>query len=81
MIGIPAADWARFRRWSDAILKLSYTMRGMEHDAEPRPALTGFREVSAEMNEYRTKMISDRRAKPVDDLLTRLIEAEWTASA
>src|SRR6185436_3938705 len=29
LIGIPIADWARFRRWSDAILKLSYVVRGM----------------------------------------------------
>jgi cytochrome P450 len=76
MIGIPAADWARFRRWSDAILKLSYTMRGMEHDAEAATAMTGFREVTAEMNDYLTDMIAQRRAKPLDDLLTRLIEAE-----
>ena len=76
MIGIPAGDWARFRRWSDAILKLSYTMRGMEQDAEAATAMTGFREVTAEMNDYLADMIAQRRAKPMDDLLTRLIEAE-----
>ena len=76
MIGIPAADWARFKRWSDAILKLSYTMRGMEQDAETATAMTGFREVTAEMNEYLSEMIAQRRAKPADDLLTRLVEAE-----
>ena len=52
MIGIPAADWARFRQWSDVILKLSYTMRGMEHDAEAATAMTSFREVTTEMNAY-----------------------------
>jgi cytochrome P450 len=76
MIGIPSADWAHFKRWSDAILKLSYTMRGMEQDAEAATALTGFREVTAEMNEYLGEMIAQRRAKPADDLLTRLVEAE-----
>jgi cytochrome P450 len=76
MIGIPSADWARFKRWSDAILKLSYTMRGMEQDAETATAMTGFREVTAEMNEYLSEMIAQRRAKPTDDLLTRLVEAE-----
>ena len=76
MIGIPAADWARFRRWSDAILKLSYTMRGMEQDAEAATAMTSFREVTMEMNAYLADMIAQRRARPADDLLTRLIEAE-----
>lgn len=76
MIGIPGADWARFRRWSDAILKLSYTMRGVEQDAETATAMTGFRETTAEMNEYLTATIAQRRANPADDLLTRLVEAE-----
>ena len=76
MIGIPSADWARFKHWSDVILKLSYTMRGMEADAEAATAMTGFREVTAEMNDYLTDMIARRRAAPKDDLLTRLIEAE-----
>jgi len=30
MIGIPVEDWSRFRQWSDTILKISYSMRGME---------------------------------------------------
>jgi cytochrome P450 len=76
MIGIPSADWTRFKRWSDAILKLSYTMRGMEQDAETATAMTGFRQVTVEMNEYLTEMIAQRRAKPADDLLTRLVEAD-----
>jgi len=76
MIGIPSTDWARFKHWSDVILKLSYTMRGMEGDAEAPAAMAGFREVTAEMNDYLTRTISERRAAPKDDLLTRLIEAE-----
>jgi cytochrome P450 len=38
--------------------------------------MTGFREVTVEMNDYLADMISQRRAAPGDDLLTRLIEAE-----
>src|SRR5207248_1206959 len=30
MIGIPMNEWARFRRWSDSILKLSYSLSGGE---------------------------------------------------
>ena len=76
MIGIPIADWPRFKRWSDGILKLSYTMRGMERDEEAATALNVFRAVSAEMNSYLTEMIAQRKVAPKDDLLTRLVEAE-----
>jgi cytochrome P450 len=75
MIGIPTADWPRFKRWSDTILKLSYTLRGMEGE-ESATALTGFKEVTVEMNAYLTDMIAERRAAPKDDLLTRLVDAE-----
>src|SRR5689334_2911078 len=73
MIGIPSADWQRFREWSDEILRISYTMRGMEEDAESETALGGFYAVTMEMNEYLTRMIADRRTTPRDDLLTRLV--------
>jgi cytochrome P450 len=76
MIGIPSADWSRFRHWSDVILKLTYTMRGMEADAEAATAISGFTTVSSEMDAYLAEMIEQRRAAPRDDLLTRLVEAE-----
>jgi cytochrome P450 len=76
MIGIPIEDWPRFRHWSDVILKLSYTMRGMEADEEAATAIGGFTDVSNEMDAYLAEMIEGRRAAPRDDLLTRLVEAE-----
>src|SRR5262245_5675755 len=73
MIGIPASDWPRFKRWSDSILKLSYTRSGGE---EAEQASQEFAAVTAEMDLYLGEMIGLRRAAPQDDLLTRLIEAE-----
>lgn len=73
MVGIPEADWARFKRWSDSILKLSYTRSGGE---EAALAKSEFSAVSVEMNEYLGHMIAQRQARPEDDLLTRLVEAE-----
>jgi len=73
MIGNPVADWLTFRRWSDSILKLSYSRGG---GPEANAARQEFVAVHGEMNEYLTEMISARRAKPADDLLTRLIHAE-----
>src|SRR6185503_18933127 len=76
MIGIPIGDWPRFRHWSDEILKLSYSLRGMEAEEEATGAGSRFTAVSMEMNDYLTEMIALRRSSPRDDLLTRLIEAE-----
>ena len=73
MIGIPLADWARYKRWSDVILRLSYTRSGGE---EAESALRDFTAVTAEMDGYLADMIHERRQAPQDDLLTRLIEAE-----
>ncbi len=73
MIGIPAADWPRFKCWNDGILKLSYASSGGEVAVA---AVSEFDAVTAEMNIYLTDMIAQRRAAPKDDLLTRLVEAE-----
>ena len=73
MIGIPSADWLRFKQWSDVILKLSYARSG---GAEATQAGVDFNAVTVEMNDYLSHMIAQRRAVPQDDLLTRLVEAE-----
>jgi cytochrome P450 len=78
MIGIPAADWPQFRRWSDGILKLSYTIPGMESE-ETEGAVGEFGAVAAEIAAYLPALIEQRRARPEDDLLTRLVEAEVEA--
>jgi cytochrome P450 len=73
MIGIPDEDWPRFKRWSDGMLKISYTRSGGE---EAAAAWTEFLAVTAEMDAYVADMIARRRASPEDDLLTRMVEAE-----
>ena len=73
MIGMPIAEWPRFNRWSDAILKLSHTRSASEQAAT---ALSEFRNVSPEMSAYLAETIERRRANPKDDLLTRLVAAE-----
>lgn len=73
MIGIPAEDWAQFKRWSDGILKLSYARSG---GAEAEEAKRAFQSVTAEMGPYLGEMIRERRNAPRNDLMTRLIEAE-----
>jgi cytochrome P450 len=72
IIGIPLSDWAVYKRWSDIILRLSYTRSGGE---EAAAALRDYMAVSAEMDTYLAEMIVQRRASPRDDLLARLMEA------
>ena len=73
MIGVPVADWPRYKRWSDVILKLANTF---SRDAEAAKTLDEYRAVTAEMRVFLPDLIAQRRAAHQDDLLTRLIEAE-----
>jgi cytochrome P450 len=73
LIGIPPGDWARFRRWSDGILKISFTRAD---EATKTAAFAEFHAATVEMDAYLVEAIAERRRAPSDDLLTRLIEAE-----
>ena len=73
MIGVPAADWPRYKRWSDVILKLANTF---SRDEAAAATFTEYRAVTAEMRAFLPDLIAQRRAAHQDDLLTRLVEAE-----
>ncbi|MGH9277174.1 MAG: cytochrome P450 [Acidimicrobiales bacterium] len=69
MLGVPVEDRARFRplvRAATALLELYITPEGL---AEASAA-------SATMEDYFGALIAKRRARPQDDLLTKLIHAE-----
>jgi cytochrome P450 len=73
MLGIPVADLPQYKRWSDEILKLSYSLlRG----ADEVRAVSEFDSATAEMRAYLPQVLKQRRAAPKDDLLTRLALAE-----
>lgn len=74
MIGIPSEDWTQFRRWSDAMLKLSHTLSA---GAQAEAAVAEYRTTKAEMHPYFAAIIQQRLAVPQDDLLTRLLAAEF----
>jgi cytochrome P450 len=74
MLGIPLTDLPRFKRWSDVILNMSYTISGGAE--EGRAATEAFHAVTMEMNAYLADVLTERRAVPRDDLLTRLALAE-----
>jgi cytochrome P450 len=73
MLGIPEAERAPLKRWSDAILGLSDAVAGGETAAR---AVATFRAASAEMTPFVARLLDLRRASPRNDLLTRLVEAE-----
>jgi cytochrome P450 len=73
MLGAPVVDRPRFKHWNEVILRMSYTVPG---GAEAAGAMSGFATATAEMNDYLAALLEQRRAKPQDDLFTRLMQAE-----
>jgi cytochrome P450 len=64
MLGVPAADRADFRRWSDAVVEAAET-----NEADLFQAI-------GEFFAYLQARIDERRRKPSDDLISVLIQAE-----
>jgi len=73
MLGIPADNWARFKRWSDGILLLSDTISGTPEEAAR--AGQAFLAVRAEMEAYLDDFLKHRAAQS-NNLLSRLAAAE-----
>lgn len=73
LLGAPADDWPRFRRWSDAVMGLIHTVSGSPEAAH---AVSMYVAAHGEMQAYLAPLIEGRRAQPRDDLLSRLVQAE-----
>ncbi len=74
LLGLPASDWPRYKRWSDVMLRLANTFSGGEETAR---IFEEYGAVKAEMQAWFPDVIEQRRrAARQDDLLTRLIDAE-----
>ncbi|HLX87626.1 MAG TPA: cytochrome P450 [Acidimicrobiales bacterium] len=71
MLGVPAQDHEQFRVWSDALA------RGLDPDfLLPTEAVQERLAAIMSFVQYFAGLIEERRARPGDDLLTRLIQAE-----
>ncbi len=66
MLGIPVVDRAQFRTWTQALLN-AFSMPGQETQAI---------EVADTFIAYIRKLLGAKRVQPVDDLISRLIQAE-----
>lgn len=74
MLGLPIAEWRRFRRWSDVIVTSSSL--AIPGGAPWAATAADMALVRAEMKDSVREWIGARRAAPQDDLLTALIQAE-----
>ncbi len=74
MIGVPAADRAQFRKWSElSVESLGEGIGGMPIDPERMRVQM---QVAAEMDAYFWDQAEERRKRPKEDLLTGLVNAE-----
>jgi cytochrome P450 len=73
LIGIPPADYLRFKRWTDVTMSLAETVtRG----PEASKVASEFGAVKAEMADYLGGLLEERRREPKDDLLSTLVASE-----
>ncbi len=70
MLGLPAAEWPRLRRWGDAIINLASTIFAVDSAAS-----AAFLAADAEMRDAMAALLAERRAAPRDDLIARLATA------
>ena len=73
LLGIPASDWPRYKRWSDAILKIANTFAP---GAETDRVIQEFRAVTGEIRDSLPELIAQARSVSRDALLVRLVAAE-----
>jgi cytochrome P450 len=73
LLGIPTSDWPRYKRWSDAILKIANTFAPGE---ETDRVFQEFRAVTGEIRESLPELIARARSVSPDALLARFVEAE-----
>ena len=76
MLGIPVEDRQKFKRWTDVLLFMSYTVPGGPGGEESAKAIADFMAIIVEMNTYLDGLLKERQQAPKDNLLTRLVEAE-----
>ncbi len=68
MLGVADGDMEMFREWSDALILAAsgnQDAESMEHSAP----------LIAELGEYISRKVDERRAQPVDDILSRIVRA------
>ena len=68
LLGIPVADRARFKEWSDAVVSHAFATTAMS-----------FGDAMREMGAYFLALLGERRINPRDDLISALLRAQVDA--
>jgi len=76
MLGVPAADQASFRRWSDAVGEAANAMV-----ADPVTGVGRLVEAFTPMEDYLRQIITERRRHPMEDLVSGLLAAKIDGEA
>ena len=69
LLGVPAEDRAKFKKWSDIVVSLADLGGEIDYEAFNNQAVM-------EMSAYFFNMIEQRRVNPGDDLISGLLQAE-----
>ncbi|WP_308250514.1 cytochrome P450 [Nonomuraea rhizosphaerae] len=69
MMGVPAADYGRFKRWSETLVRSLDPILPPELEAVIREARLEFRA-------YFRELLAERRSNPGEDLLSALVQVE-----
>lgn len=75
MLGIPHSDRDLFRAWVDRMATSAVALTNGSHDGEAVDTQAAMRTIP-ELYEYLLAHAVERRAKPREDLLTKLVQAE-----
>jgi cytochrome P450 len=70
LLGVPATDRERFKRWSTSIADVATNLFSTPE------AIESTKRASAELIEYLTGFVEERRREPREDLITALVQAE-----
>lgn len=69
LLGVPPADWADFKRWSDAVSEYPDAETGSPEEARLREELDA-------LERYLLEQLDDRRGDPREDLMTAISAIE-----
>jgi cytochrome P450 len=77
ILGLPHDDWPRLAAWSEAVVNLGNTISQDNAEAAER----AFTAAKVEFSAYLDAHVAERRGRPREDLLTRLVHADVEGSA
>ncbi|WP_406688233.1 cytochrome P450 [Saccharopolyspora sp. ID03-671] len=76
LLGVPASDRDRFKRWVDGMFNSTNKVSLKDRSPEDEEYFNSAMELVGELVAYLGEHVRERRQRPREDLLTKLVEAE-----